>query len=241
MKRKVVTHVIYIILSLLLPGCGRIIDWGKSNFYQAEDVDNHSKQVEPFIRYVTIYDQLTTRGHFVALWLSDEVRAAYAALNVFREGKSEEKMQQVLARQLEENKHYITFYVLSTYEVTLGDSRSSWNIFLQVDGVRYHPVEIKVIELPYEYQIFFGSHWNSFKEPYRIRFIAQDTDEKPILTPITKEIQLYFRSSKKEHPLVWKLTDEPAPVKEVIPHPRGLKKKEKPVSEPVAPRKRIRK
>ncbi len=241
MKRKVVTHVICIILSLLLTSCGRIIDWGKSNFYQAEDVDNHSKQVEPFIRYVTIYDQLSTRGHFVALWLSDEVRAAYAALNVFREGKNEEKMQQVLARQLEENKHYITFYVLSTYEVKLGEPQSAWHVFLQVNGVRYYPIEIKVVELPYEYQIFFGTHWNTFKEPYRVRFIARDADDNTIINADTKSMQLYFRSPQKEHPLLWKLTNELEPVEEIIPNPRGLKKKEKPAPAAKQARQRIRK
>jgi hypothetical protein len=240
MKRKVVTQGICIILSLLLTSCGRIIDWGKTNFYQADNLDNHSSQVQPFIRSVTMYDQLTTKGHFVALWLTDEVRTAYADLHVFREGRNEERRNQVLHRQLEENSHYLTFYVLSTYEVRLGEDNSAWHMFLQIGNNRYYPEEIKMIELPYEYQLFFGDHWNRFKEPYRVRFIAHDADSASLINSDTELVQLYFRSGNKEHALVWRLKDAP-PQPPIIPHPRGLKKKEIPPSAPVQPRKRIRK
>ncbi len=132
----------------MLPGCGRLIDWGKKNFYQGEDFDNDRKMVEPFVRSVTIYDQLSTRAHFDAIWLSDQVRTAYTDLHSARLAKSEEHKQAFLRRQFEENNYFISFYILSLYEIKLGDPESKWSLFLEVDGKTYHAIELKVVELP---------------------------------------------------------------------------------------------
>jgi hypothetical protein len=167
----------------ILPGCGRIIDWGMSNFYQGTNLEDNHKQVQPYLRSTTIYDELDTRARFEVLWLSDEVRTAYANLHSFRLGKDDEKHSVFLRRQLEENSHYVSFYVLSTYEVRLGTPDSKWCIFLGVDGIHYQPISIKPIDLPYEYQLFFGDQWNRFKVPYLVRFAADDMDNKPIITP----------------------------------------------------------
>ena len=107
MKRTTYFPMVSIAALLLLSGCGRIIDWGKTNFYQGEEMPSFSQEVKPFLRSVTIYDQLETKAWFDLLWLSDEVRTAYAKLHVERMGQSEEKYQAVLRRQLEENSHYI--------------------------------------------------------------------------------------------------------------------------------------
>ena len=187
MKRMIHVYAAAVML-LLLPGCGRFIDWGKSNFYQGEQVDNYRCDIKPYIRSVTIYDQFTTRAMFDALWLSDEVRLSYVDLHVSRQGKDEERKNSLLRRQLEENNHYLSFYVLSLHEEKLGDPDSEWSMFLRVNDEFYQPMEIKEIELPYEYQIFFGKLWNRFKVPYLVRFSANDADDVPLITSQTEAI-----------------------------------------------------
>ncbi len=194
---------------MVLPGCGRIIDWGKTNFYQGKELSSFTTEVKPSMRSVVIYDQLETKAIFDVLWLSDEVRTAYAKLHILREGKSEEKLQSFLRRQLEENNHYITFYLLSTYEVKLGVPEAQWSLFLMLDGREYYPFEVKEIELPYEYQLFFAERWNRFKVPYIVRFKAM-TDDEPLLTEQTKNMELIVRSGQKEHIFAWSLVNEPS-------------------------------
>lgn len=238
MKRALSSYGVNIIMLLMLTGCGRIIDWGKSNFYQGEQLDINIKEVTPFIRSVTIYDQLETKAMFDALWLSDEVRTAYAKLHTLRQGKDDELQKAFLRRQLEENIHYISFYVLSLHDIKLGDKESCWSLFLQIDGVDYLPLEIKQLDLPYEYQIFFGKQWNRFKAPYLVRFRAKNDDDTPLITEQTKRIIMHVRSAYKEHAFIWQLQeDELIKVKPII----KKKKKKKYVAKERVPRKRIRK
>lgn len=234
MKRT--SGVLPFFLLLMLPGCGRIIDWGKSNFNQGEDVIDFASQVSPYIRSVTIYNQLETKAIFDVLWLTDEVREIYADLHIMRQGKSKEKLNAVLRRQLEENNHYISFYILSTHDVKLGVPESHWSFFLQAGGVQYHPVEIKEIELPYEYQIFFGPRWNRFKVPYLIRFRAHNLKDQEIVTDETPQVSLVARSAEKEHSFVWRLQPEPE-----MPPKIPTKKRRKSTPKVYVPRKRIRK
>lgn len=193
---------------LTLPGCGRIIDWGKEQFNQGQEVDEINKRVKDYIRSIKVYDQFTTRGIFDAIWMSDEVRTAYADLYAFRQGKSDEHTKTFLRRQLEENKHFISFYVLSLYEVPLGEANSEWNLILKVNDTEYVPVEVKKIELPHEYRIFFGDRYTRFKEPYIVKFNAKDVDDKVILDETAKKIELLFRAVDRRVVLCWPLDEK---------------------------------
>ncbi len=244
MKRMIHVYVAVVML-VMLPGCGRLIDWGKSNFYQGEQVDNYRCDIKPYIRSVTIYDQFTTRAMFDALWLSDEVRLAYVDLHVSRQGKDEDRKNALLRRQLEENNHYLSFYVLSLHDVKLGDPESEWSLFLRVNEEFYQPMEIKEIELPYEYQIFFGKVWNRFKVPYLVRFSANDADDVPLITAQTETIELHMRSANKENAFVWQLHGDkpevqikecPVEKQEVITRSRRRKPHRKVKSTERAPR-----
>ena len=204
MKALIQIHALYTItLLLLLPSCGRIIDWGERNFIQAPSLDADIAQAQKYIRSVTMYDQLTTRARFDALWLSDSVRINYANLHALKFGKTEEQKKIFLRRQLEENNHFITFYVLSTYEYPLGDVGSEWTLFLHIDDKNYAPIEIKAVELAPEYMYIFGKTYNRFKVPYSVKFDAKDINDQFLITPETKNITLYCRSLKAEVTFVW--------------------------------------
>ncbi len=239
MKRMIFFYCISTILLLGLPGCGRLIDWGKDNFYQGEQVDNYSCEAKPYIRSVTIYDQFTTKATFDALWLSNEVREAYVQLHVARQGKDGERQNALLRRQFEENNHYVSFYVFSLHEVKLGDPESQWSLFLKVNDEFYQPMEIKEIELPYEYQIFFGAVWNRFKVPYLVRFHANDSNDMPLITEKTDSLALYLRSANKEHDFVWHLHSEEPEIQIKACKKRKRKQRRK-IKTPASPRKKRR-
>jgi len=65
---------------ILLPSCTRIMNWGMQTFAQAPLLKAHIDKAQQYIRSVSLYDQLTTRARFDALWLSDDVRINYVNL-----------------------------------------------------------------------------------------------------------------------------------------------------------------
>lgn len=199
------------ILLCLFGGCNRIVDWGESNFNQGKEVENKAKSVRKYVKSVTVYDEFTTEGMFDVLWLSDEVRTTYADLHALRRCRNEEYKKTFLRRQLEENNHFITFYVLSPFEFQLADSQSKWSMCLFVDGDYYYPIETSVVELDQEYKAIFGKKMSRFKESYLVKFEAKTLEEKPIIADDVEKLELQFRSLVKETKLVWnfeQLTDQ---------------------------------
>lgn len=188
---------------LLLPGCGRLIDWGNKTFAQTPSVQASIIAAQKYIRSVTTYDQLTTSARFDVLWLSDEVRTNYTNLFVSKFGKTEEQKRNFLRRQLEENNHFISLYILSLYNYPLGDPNSEWTLFLNIDGKNYAPIELKAVELSPEYIYIFGKKYNRFKVPYSVKFDAKDINDDFLITDETKKITLYCRSTNAEVTFVW--------------------------------------
>ncbi len=203
---KIRTWLSCFIMLFLMPGCGRVIDWGTKTFEQAPSLNASIIQAQKYIRSITLYDQLTTRARFDALWLSDEVRTNYANLYALKFGKTEEQKKVFLRRQFEENNHFISFYVLSAYEYPLGDNNSEWTLFLDIDGKHYAPIEVKSIELSPEYLYIFGKKYNKFKVPYSVKFDAKDINDQHLITPDTEKISLYCRSLHSEVTFVWDIT-----------------------------------
>lgn len=190
------------LLVVTLPGCKMVVNWAKANFNQAENIDTYTDRIKPYLQSLAFYDQLSTQGIFDCLWLSDEVRTAYVDLYSNRHGKTSEQHDMLLRRQLEENKHYIIFYVLSSYEVVLGEG-SDWSIFLQVGSYNFTPREIKIVDLKPEYKAFFGKRCNKFKVAYTVKFDAQDGNDHPIVHARDVPFVLHFRSLQKKAQMVW--------------------------------------
>lgn len=196
------------VILVLLPSCGRIIDWGERTFVQAPLLQPDIQQAQNYIRSVALYDQLTTRARFDALWLSDDVRTNYINLYALKFGKTEEQKNICLRRQLEENNHFITFYVLSTYDCPLADQSNEWTLFLEINGKNYAPIEVKALELLPEYMYIFGKKYNRFKVPYSVKFDAKDINDQSLITADTKKITLYCRSLHSEATFVWDIEQE---------------------------------
>lgn len=200
---KMYTLLNVIILVVLLPSCTRVIDWGTKTFEQAPSLQASITEAQKYVRSVTLYDQFTTRARFDSLWLSDDVRINYANLYALKFGKTEEQKKVFLRRQLEENNHFISFYVLSPYEHPLGDAQSEWTLFLEIGDKHYAPIEIKAVELSPEYIYIFGKKYNKFKVPYSVKFDAKDINDQHLITTQTEKITLYCRSLHSEVTFVW--------------------------------------
>ena len=197
-----------VILVFIFPGCGRIVDWGMYTFEQGDGLEDLTIIPREYVRSITVYDQFDTAGCFDALWLSDGARTGYVELYARRRGKSEEFKNTFLRRQLEENKHFLNFYILAPFETPMGEPNSLWQPFLSIDGVVYTPQEFKVTELEPEYRAIFGKKYTRFKESYLAKFDAKDLDGNPIIKLNTQKVMLYFRSNDKEAILTWRLNDE---------------------------------
>lgn len=192
---------------LLLPSCGRLVDWGTRTFEQTPTVNATVADAQKYIRSVTSYDQLTTTARFDVLWLSDAVRTNYADLYALKFAKTDEQKKIFLRRQLEENNHFISFYVLSLYDQPLGDTNSDWTLFLNIDDKNYSPIEIKSVEIAPEYIHIFGKKYNRFKVPYSVKFDAKDINDNFLITPETKNITLHCRSLQADVTFKWDLPE----------------------------------
>ena len=215
MKRDVVFSIPLLFCLFFLSGCGRIIDWSKDHLDQGKKLDSDISIAKNYIRSTRVYDQFTLVGAFDALWLSDEVRINFTNLHACKYGKIEEQKKIFLRRQLAENDHYISFYVLSMTHIVLGEADSRWEVFLRIGCKNYNPIEMKLVELLPEYKYIFGDKYNKFKDAYLILFNAQDIEENYLIDEKTSSVQLVFRSVERETALTWCIDCEGNVVKDI--------------------------
>lgn len=201
-----------ILFTVFLPGC-RYINWAKEQLPQGRKITYDTNVVRRNIRSLHLYDQFDTLAHFDALWLSDEVRCMYAQVYAQKHGLCDDRYEEFERRQLEENNHYISFYLLAAIsedgKTSLSDKNSVWSIYLEIDGCIYQPVEIKLIdELAPEYELFFGVRLTNFKKSYLVKFDARDIDGEFLLDEGTNYFDLWFKKTDRQAGMRWYLTPE---------------------------------
>jgi len=183
MLKKSISLVLSIIL-LVLPGCVKYYDVIKSEFPQAEEHKDYREIVHNYVKSKHVYHEFITEAMFDVLWLSSETRRAYVNRLSIKQGKSETARNAILKRQLEENKHWISFYVLAdvrtrTY-ATMSDDNSYWSVYLvREDGQKIEPEHFKEVELEPVYKSFFSHRHNQFKTAYEIKFPVNDVNNNP--------------------------------------------------------------
>lgn len=209
MKHSIVLRLLLLFLLVSCPGCKRYINWGLDVFNQGTCLKTYKDIVKDYIRSIRIYDQFTTLGLFDALWLSDTVRTAYSRVLACKRGLSTERYRLLLHRQLQENKNFISFYVLAAIPSYLGpiigEKEAIWSVHLCVDGRSYLPIDIKIIDLLPEYKFYFGKTFSNFKTPYSIVFNAHDKEGNPVITARTQSISLIFRRIGHQETVTWDL------------------------------------
>jgi hypothetical protein len=226
MKHTFFLTVFMLFLLSLLPGC-RYGRWLQDVFYQGQKGDKHLEMVHQYIRSEHVYDQFTTLGHFDALWLSNEVRAAYANVYACKHCLNDERYNAFLRRQLEENNHYISFYVLASIPECCGsrilsDNDAVWSLCLKINGNMYRPIEIKIIDLLPEYCMFFDKYYTRFKTPYLVRFDARDISDHSLIHAGIRSIELHFNRADRRAVMIWCLDNQGRVIRQRLNHPNRL-------------------
>lgn len=220
---KYISVFIYIQFILFMAGC-KIIDWGKENFKQTDRYNNDLiKYIQPFIASTIVYDQFETIAQFDAIFLTDKARMYYVDYFAQRHILSEEKESVMRQRLLNENKYYISFYIVGSQleyiypnnrsfftgrhykqKTLLGERDAEWQVKLKVADQEYAPDSIRVVELPIEWQYFLGAKYSQFKSVYLIKFDAIDQFDKEILPAGKHKVSLLFTSACYKTMLEWK-------------------------------------
>lgn len=207
---------------LFATGC-KVIDWGKENFKQTKRYDQEfTKHIEPLLRSTVVYDQMATIADFDAILLTNAARMMYVDYFKQKHLISEEKESVMRQRLLNENKYYISFYVLGSQienlypsnrslftgeyykqQALLGEKDAEWHVRLKVDGNEYPADSIRVVELPVEWQHFFGKKYSQFKSVYLVKFDAVDAYDQEILSSGKHNVSLHFVSARYKAKLEW--------------------------------------
>lgn len=205
------TRFLLLSVIVMLSGCVPYYKLSKGEFPQGTDLETHYDITQNFVRSQRIFDQFTTLANFDALWLSDQTRIAYVDMYCKKRGRSNEAQEAMLERQLEENRHWISFYVLAdvrdVFNGAMNDKTPDWTPYLEVGSQKLEPVAIKEIELEPEYIHLFGSKLNSFKTAYLVSFPAQDQSGKFYLDlcKTSSMLKLVFSSVDKSCSVEWNL------------------------------------
>ncbi len=224
MKRFNYISIIFSLQCILfMTGC-KVIEWGKNNFPQTDRYDTSIvKHIKPYLRSTVVYDQLATMADFDAIFLTDAARMFYVDYYTQRHVISKEKESVMRQRLLNENKYYISFYVVGSQaeylypndrslftgehykqQALLGEKDAEWQVRLRVNSQEFAADSIRVVELPVEYQHFFGSSYSQFKSVYLVKFDALDSFDRQILSSGHHTVSLHFTSARYKAKLEWK-------------------------------------
>ncbi len=193
-----------------MPGCIKYHKIIESEFPQGKDHHDHRGIVYNHLKSVSIYRQFETVAQFNALWLSDQMRTCYVSLYAARRGMRAEAYDAYLRRQLEENNHWISFYLLADIRdvarVSMSEKNTAWAVYLDADGERVKPESIKEIEVEPEIQRFFGHRFNKLKVSYLIKFPARDAAGKRY-DYSAERLRLHLSSPYKHDYMEWFIED----------------------------------
>lgn len=206
--KNVLKNMTMVCLLVTISSCGvKYYDIVKSEFPQCPDTPDHREVAARYVRKLPIYDEFQTKAIFNALWLSDPVRTAYTDVYSSKRGLDCEAREALLKRQLEENKYWVSMYVLADIRdniyTSLSDPNSLWTLSLQIDcDKRIVPESIKEVDLAPEIKLFFGEQVN-FKTAYLVKFpITSDIADR-LTRRRYKELFLMVSSVYKECKMVW--------------------------------------
>lgn len=173
---------------LLLSGCFKTYDFVSSEFPQAPKQEPLTSVITRWRRSVKLYDGFTTKASIDALWKTDELCLVYTSLHSERVGMNPEEREAFLLRQLEENNHWLTFYLLAEIAdegyTSFTDTQSGWSLYLELPtGERIAPESIREVEISPEIRALFGPLLTPFKKRYCVRFPAKTLASQVHLAP----------------------------------------------------------
>lgn len=208
MKSMHISRCMMLFFLCCFPSCIKYYDFVKSEFPQAKQVPDMRQIAQAYCQSATVYDQFQTKALFDVLWLSDQLRTAYSEVYSVKRGLTQEAKEENLRRQLEENRHWICFYILAdirdkTY-MSLSEPHAYWTLYVKLDDEKLIvPETIKEVDLEPEYQKFFGSHFNLFKTAYIVKFPLSEELARCLALNNVHEVKLTIRSIEHECTITW--------------------------------------
>ncbi len=196
----------------MLPACIKYHDLVKSEFPQGEKQLDQSSVAATHRRSATVYEEFTTKAIFDGLWLSDTLRTSYVDMYAHKRGLNAEAREALLKRQLEENRVWLSFYLLADVRdnsfTQLNEKSSFWTMYATLDGKhKLVPESIKEVELEPEFQQLFGARFNHFKATYLVKMRLTDVMAEHIAASKYNDIKLTIGSVYKQCVMDWKKED----------------------------------
>ena len=202
-----------LVVLFILPSCIPYYKLVKSEFPQGKDYNDNREFAFNYIRSKSVFDSFTTLAAFDALWLSDDVRAAYVGMCGRSSGLSSSKKAYLQKEQLEENRRKISFYLLADIRdkahYSMADKHSIWKMHLKTADGQKVEAEIKDIEpddLEPEFREMFGHRFELSKSIYLVQFPAYGPSGKYYLNN-QFDFSLVISSAKKKTSLKWVASD----------------------------------
>ena len=215
-QKNIQVVAVFCLFLITASGCTKIIDWGKQTFEQTEEYGKHYIQnIKPFFRSTSTHKMFTSVVDFTALFLTGEVRRHYVNYYAYRHVLDVQQKRTLFRRLMDENKHFVSFYVSARQPVTMyptsrayfsgqyqkpgtlmGGKDAEWQPYLFVDGVEYKASHVKKVDLPLEYKHIFADNISQFKKTYLVTFNITLNDD-------VRDISLLFRSPNDEATLTW--------------------------------------
>lgn len=226
---KKIIHYFLVGSLCTLAGCGsdsgnKLAQWSADTFKQAAKIDAHfAREMKPFVRTQKVYQGLQSLVSFSAVLMTDVAQKAYAAYYGKIHFYSQDEIELMQAKLLNENNYYMTLYVIGSqpavfFETSrslfkgqyrnntqqlIGKKDTTWQMALVIDGKTYHPDSINSTNFPVEMKTAFGPLFNQFKTAYVVKFAIKDQAMMESLRSKKENIQLVFTSYQFEVKLDW--------------------------------------
>ncbi len=210
MQRNFLVASLVSVLSLVVSGCFSTHQLLHTEVPQASVSDVPRDVVARYLKCKRFYQFFETKAQFDALWLSDDISSIYAKLNAVKTGKSAEEHEAFLLRQLEENNHWIRFYILADVHdqshISLNDANSAWSLYLHTQsGKTITPLSVKEVSLEPEIQYIFGSKLSPFKTAYLVKFPTKNIAGIPYFSE-NEKLELVIASAGMKDSLTWNIS-----------------------------------
>ncbi len=171
--------LILIFTIFLFPSCYKHYKVSNIEFHQGQNHPDERVALNKNLKKVAIYDEYETKAIFDLLYFSDSVREAYINKHVEKKGYDQEKKNSLIAKELEQNKYWTTFYILTDLRDrkrnSLNEKNATWSVFLKLNnGSTVQPISIKEIDLEPEIQYLFGPRFTPFQRYFEVKFPAKD-------------------------------------------------------------------
>ena len=149
-------------------------------------VAKKTKKVEV---YDGLYNTLTVSATWVDSVMSQGTLAHNARMSQWQEYKYKEEKSKVIEKHTNNTEFFISFYTPERKHSDLSSRKTSWKIFLDVNGQRYEGKATKIKWILSEIQALYPFH-NRWSYPYTVLFSVptSEVENKPATLTITGTI-----------------------------------------------------